>query len=355
MSDLPKVILYPPVVPEHCTQIIAGFDSLVAAGRLTASYRALDLRLNGLAEKGMFVSVVGGPRISFDLSDSPNRWAQQALNEVDWYFKRMYVDFHLPSSSAARISPLGPNYAVMSSKIGVQGLMRALNWRSQEEAKRVVRATIPIPTFVRSGFRGTEADLSARPGEPNKRVLFLTRAWNPDSSDVANDLNAQEDRRTLNHERASLIRMLRRELREDFTGGFSPDEYSLREFPDVVVDQRLTERPYYINEVKQHSICIATRGLHGSIGWKFGEYLALSRAIVAEKFDCTFPVPIKDGRHYLNYSSPSDCLDRVFRLRGDQEALVRISEENAKLYSTFLNPASLVARSLKTAGVQIEV
>lgn len=37
--------------------------------------------------------------------------------------------------------------------------------------------------------------------------------------------------------------------------------------------------------VKESDICITTTGLHRSIGWKFAEYIAASKAIVTEKLN----------------------------------------------------------------------
>ena len=79
--------------------------------------------------------------------------------------------------------------------------------------------------------------------------------------------------------RAQTIEILRETFGSRFNGGFIHTEYAERHFPrQLVADNRYSEQGAYIDLLRRHPICIATAGLHGSVGWKLGEYVAFSKA-----------------------------------------------------------------------------
>ncbi len=81
----------------------------------------------------------------------------------------------------------------------------------------------------------------------------------------------------LNQSRLSLVRALKENLGENFTGGIMEDAYSKQVCPDVVVPIEICTRENYLQLMKKADICIATTGLYGSIGAKLPEYLAAVR------------------------------------------------------------------------------
>lgn len=351
MAGRPTVTLHHPAVPEHATQVSAGLDLLASRGEISVRF-ARDVRLAPLASHGTLLSIAHGPTIAIDLVDSPRSFSEAALANADFYFKRMYVSDHVPRECRASVHPYGLNYSVMSSRIGLRSLMRPFMWRSRDEARRVMRALIGAPLRHHASFRGTDRDYSYGPVGDTSRVLFLARAWSPHSPETADDPTAQEDRFRVNEERAELIRLLRSAFGPAFTGGFSRDAFSAREYPDLVVqDSRVTSRPAFVETVKQHGICIATRGLHGSVGWKFAEYIAMARAIVSEQFSCEFPFALREGMHYLEFATPAACVERVALLIREPSMAVRMMRENQALYSRHVQPANLVHRMLRVAGV----
>ncbi len=351
MPKIPSIKVYPPSTQEHATQVIAGLDTLEAAGEIKLRFATVR-EPPALASHGLLLDASGGQRVVFDLIDSPRRFDEVALRQVDYYFKRMHVSEHLPRAATAKIIPYGPNYSVMSRSIAVSTIVRPLLWRSLPEAKRVVRALIGAPFRDHGAFRGIDTEISSGPIEPNGRVLFLARAWDPSASEVKSDPKAQEDRYAVNQERALLIRMLRERFGDRFTGGFSMDSFSMREYPDIVErNATLTSRPAFIESVKQHTVCIATRGLHDSVGWKFAEYLAMARAVITEKVVCEFPFPISKGTHFLEFEDALSCIEQVELLVHQCERAAAMMRENEALYHRYLRPECLVRHALVAAGI----
>ena len=70
---------------------------------------------------------------------------------------------------------------------------------------------------------------------------------------------------------------------------------------EMIQKRHLKKDCYFLNIVKSSDICIATTGLHKSIGWKFGEYIAASRAIITEPLYYEIPGELKRGSNYLEF------------------------------------------------------
>ena len=67
--------------------------------------------------------------------------------------------------------------------------------------------------------------------------------------------------------------------------------------------------------VKESDICITTTGLHRSIGWKFAEYIAASKAIVTEKLNYSPGTELKANTNFLEFDTSEELINQVVLLR----------------------------------------
>ncbi|MFG7388542.1 hypothetical protein ACGO3R_10875 [Lactococcus lactis] len=119
------------------------------------------------------------------------------------------------------------------------------------------------------------------------QILFLTRTW-------------ENSPKEINEFRASSIRLLKKKFGNHVIAGFKPTAYAKANFKDCLVPNILTKRKNYLQLVKESDICITTTGLHRSIGWKFAEYIAASKAIVTEKLNYSPGPELKANVNFLN-------------------------------------------------------
>jgi hypothetical protein len=96
-------------------------------------------------------------------------------------------------------------------------------------------------------------------------------------------------------------------------------------------------------------ICVATTGLHGSIGGKFAEYVCLSKAILSEKLQYAVPGDLREGRNYLEFTTADECVEQAWRLFSDRALRNRLMCNNARYYNAWLRPDMLILNSLLTA------
>ena len=110
--------------------------------------------------------------------------------------------------------------------------------------------------------------------------------------------------------------------------------------------------------VKESSICIATMGLHESIGWKFAEYVSASKAIVSEELHYEVPGDFQSGRNYLTFKTPEECVDQIDKLVKDEDYRYQMMVNNFNYYHQYVRPDRLVLNSLitilKSGGVNDE-
>jgi hypothetical protein len=103
-----------------------------------------------------------------------------------------------------------------------------------------------------------------------------------------------------------------------------------------------------LNAVKEHSICIATTGLHDSIGWKMAEYVAASRAIVSEPLHFELPGNFEKDVNYLEFEHVDQLVSKLQTLLQSQKTVLQMMESNFRYYNNFLKPENMIFNTLLT-------
>jgi hypothetical protein len=353
---------------EHVLQIYAGLYSLHAARVIDLRQRfdaqALAARLGRtpldgrfLAEdlNGLFVDIEGTGLAFFDVRDSGASYGE-LCERVTVYAKRSYLQGAYPRPE--KFVPMGLNYAVHTDRTLWPELLRALRQieGSRASATRLALALARLHPSIARFLDAPTVSMLSCPVERGfaPRAMFLARTWDPQE---VPGLPA-DDVRQLNESRAACIRALRKRFGALFFGGFSRSAHALRHYPDcVVAPETSTRRRRFLKRLKSYPVCVATTGLCGSIGWKFAEYVALSRAIVAEPVNFELPGPMAAGENYLEFRSAGECADRVAELLEDPARAERMMEKNRRYYLEYGSPEAVVGRVLHAAlqhGVAVE-
>jgi hypothetical protein len=183
------------------------------------------------------------------------------------------------------------------------------------------------------------------------KILFLTRLWDPKECVHENYI---EERKKINEERIALIRALREKYGNNIVAGLNDSPLSRELAPDLIVSDKYTKRKNYLKLMKASDICIASTGLHGSIGWKTAEYVAAGKAIVSEPFNYKVTGDFVSGENYLEFSGIDQCLDALDALSSFPEKLYEMKLKNHEYYKRYLAPVELVKRSLETVNSLIK-
>jgi hypothetical protein len=178
-----------------------------------------------------------------------------------------------------------------------------------------------------------------------KKVLFLTRLWNPAEGKTPQSV---ELRKKINETRLECIKRCKKEYGTAFTGGLFNEAYASQHYPELVAPGTFTNKKSYLDNVKNHAICIATTGLHHSIGWKFGEYVAASRAIVSEPLAFSLPGDFQRDKNYREFRTPDELVNHINVLRDNNEVMLNMMKHNFYYYNNFVKPENMVLNTIIT-------
>ena len=334
----------------HLMQIYAGFFKLKQQG-------IIDLKL--IPKKYIYRSnpiikatINKKYKVIYDTGDGLN-WIVGTEEEnlkyfqdnypVDFYFKRSYhpkMEDYNPGK--CKIHPLGFNYNVHPDE-NLLHLTETLPLKF----KYFIKTNEPLKKVFNKRFYYAQ-DFEWYPIKNGyDKILFLTRVWDPKGEDVYSE---QERllREKINNTRVKCLELCKKEFGDRFTGGLWLDDYSANNYKEHTLPFSKTSKSTFLQQVKNHSICIATTGLFDSIGWKMGEYVAASRAIVSEKLKFEVPGDFKEGENYFAFTDETDLLEKVHLLLGNRELIIEMMKKNYEYYNNYLKPDILVLNTLLT-------
>ena len=344
------VTLFPISNISHLRQVFTGFHALRRAGLLRIKYDADGVRRLGIKPGRdldreaycLGAEVAGAGLVIYDVHDS-DVVNGALLDQCATYFKRSYNP--AAHAATAKIQPLGLNLLV-EDQPSLQAAFRAFRFgRGRTKYGDVLRALGVSPPYT-----ARERDLAAFPvATPDPKVLFLTRVWQPEGYyGVTPD--ETRDRVSLNDMRADCVRQLRQAFGPRFVGGLLPDAFSTAHYPDAVFQGGdATRKDRYLASLDGFDVCVATRGLLGSTGWKFAEYLAKGRAIVSEPMAYAATGPLQAGRNYLEFRSAGECVEAVRALFDDRERRQVMMTANRAYFDGYVRPEALVLNSISRA------
>ena len=340
----------------HLQQIFCGLEKLAANNSITLKQhidtQSTHFKANcklpfGIHGGGLRLVINGNCHVYYDVDDA-HKVNQDALAWCDFYFKRSFTsDIH--TSISEKILPLDLNYMVKPNQCSWLALKRCVALSSGKERIKNILRELDVKSRFSYLPREQELQQSVDSSQPFN-VLFMCRLWEPTKDDfLALSQGQVDDRIAINEMRVACIRALKSEFGDNFSGGLTATPYAKEHYPDIVItDTGVTQKQHYIGYVKQFSVCIATTGLSLSIGWKFGEYIALSRAVVSEKLHAQTFGALEADVNYLEFDSVEQCIAQVKKLQ-DDTVRTAMQQSNEQYYQAFLAPEKLVLHSINTA------
>ncbi len=339
---------------EHLQQIYTGFSLLHKQGFLNlkqtipreflqnknASNRWTDYKFFNTK-----VVVNGKTNVCFDTHDW-NWIDEEILREVDFYFKRSYDAQYISKlEEKDKVFPLGLNYQVSNPEKDSFKLARSAFYGGKSKIKAAIKG-LRIDRFL--GDKGETEQLKNLESYPDftiePKILFMARTWNPN---FIEDKKQREVVEKLNETRAASVRILRKEFGERFFGGLAPDDYAAKHFKDCLLpDGSLSNKRSYLKILKDFPISVATAGLNNSNGWKLGEYVAFSRAIITEPLHFQVTGDFAKDANYLEFTTPVELINAATRLFENKNLRFEMMMNNYRYYNSFVRPDSLVLNSL---------
>ena len=290
-----------------------------------------------------------GKQIIFDNLDGLN-WVQGTIDEnldffhseldCDFFFKRSFDPILMMENNRKRIFPLGLYFYINSTE--VQNINAFIDVKGYLKNSNILRCLTGKPS---NHFPLDLFEQVPNLFNKSKQLIFSVRLWNPNT---AKSEQTKSQREEINDFRIRCVEFCKKEYGNSFIGGISRDSFSEKILSnDLLVPNSFSQRKNYLQLVKKSSIGIATTGLHNSIGGKFGEYVAASKAIVTEKLNYKLPGHFNNSDNYLEFNSLDELGGAIDRLFSDEAALKRMQLANYSYYQQYSRPDVLVLNALQ--------
>lgn len=341
----------------HLQQIYAGFQRLEQSGFLTCEWVEDDMA--SASPASLSIRVADAIAVHYDISDGFNWIVGGREENFDFfsrnapkgiYFKRSYHPLlaeHAPYD--VQVFPLGLNYFVSARYIPATMGIRARAERRMRDST-VLRALFQVEA---STFRAENYEALPQFSGQN-RIMMFTRLWDPQGPDVRSDQESKE-REAINSTRLESLAALKTFFGSRFTGGVYADEFSKQQVSgELLLPWKVSEKRSYLREVQRHAICVATAGLHGSTGWRFGEYVAASRAIVSERLSFEVGPGFIPGQNFVEFDGADSLVSNLDELLSEPGRIRRMMVANYQYYHARLKPESLIMNTLNEALTNYE-
>ena len=349
----PLCILKVSEVPLHLYQLISGFMILKKQG-------IIDLKIEESTKKipynMMEVNVNNQLRVLYDANDGYDNlikngdrfedFYDKLLKEYDICFKRSFSkEYNKKLTWGNKIKPLGLNYMVTIRKNWAHNIYK-LDPKA-EKIKKIIRK-FPFSMYYNNKYL-VETFEEKPVFNANPKILFIARLWNPEGEELSGLPQSKiDERKEINEIRIKCIEACKKEFGDNFIGGITPSEYARKKCNHLIInDKKITNRDGYLKIMKNCDICIATTGLHESIGWKFGEYVAASKAIITEKLHYELPGKFRKNINYLEFDTVESCINNIYKLINDKDKRYRMMKNNYEYYKKYVKPDKLILNTLK--------
>lgn len=342
MSKIHVELSYYSIKSRHNNMIVTGYMMLQKQGKITLKIidktnEAFSVPTPDICE----VKINGSLLIAYDNADGYNFTAEELnkyLEKVDFYFKRSFSEeINKKYSIKNNIFPLGMNYYCTvkgnpldkkSIKNNIKSIAKSIITKSSDSP--YVEVFEGVPTY----------NVKNKP-----KIIFSARLWDdhagdgsPNEKAIDKDKQFYQESSEINKNRIEIIRQAKKIYGDNFIGGIYDSDIARKLAPDIILNRYETLKNNYLKTMKSSDICIASMGLSGSTGWKTGEYVAASKAIIAERFVYTCPGEFCEDKNYLEFNNVNECLERLEYLYNNPNIIVEMQKNNFIYYHKYLRP-----------------
>lgn len=333
-----QIDVHPAFAPGYYTMIVDGFRSAGFSMRLTRDgfptpdfpdfyggqgTMALLLRANG-RERRVVVA-------ADDFADFRPGWGE-------WANLIAKVNVH-PSARAsyinAQVLPLGPLFAVRTRSVLDAANMLVRKLLTPREARDQLNWREEYRYYFRRLPETSYRPARSRPGY----VFFAATSW-AEHPNVA-------------RARAEFIRACMRQPAVRFEGGLAPQsDNDESNYPGLYVSKRYGLKEY-VRRTGWSTLVFNSPTVHGCLGWKLGEFLALGKAILSTPIGRLMPGAFEPGVHFVEIDGTAESFDAaIARLVADRQLRGMLEQRARQYYDEYLRPDRL-ARRIAVASLSV--
>lgn len=328
-----KVILYFNSALPHFTQLLTGLEYLKDKDFIHLQYRLKKFEYPPY----IFKVDIDGRQLFFDMADN-SEIHSGIYDRADHYIKRMLLKSDFEKKK--KLVPFGLNYGVYYRN----NYLRTLFLKDRSFLRYSLRFSGIASKVLKIKDCINNNELSIMQSMPysGRNILFRSRLWDPERTDI---VWKKEERQVMNKERIELQYSLKKNFGDEFRGGIQSESFTENLSKEMLLSKDEYHKSNYLDILKNSSIGIVNQGLEDSIGWKLGEYISHSLAVITTPID-KFKLlgPLKEEEHYLTFRSPEECIEKTYRLFMNDHFRLEMQRANRAYYEHWLHPGEKLLR-----------
>lgn len=359
MSDAIEIRIVNDTFGTHVSQIYCGLRMLEASGYAQLKYIPPPLWMKNRATRQIVYLEVKFDNVVtkhfYDLNDSADLAHPEALLHCDFYHKRSYDnDGYSVLDNSKKIMPWGFNYQLSAGSmhdffVRVIGDFKhhpynIFNQKNRPHIENIVKngRDLLLPNY-KSREIFNHYQIAKPPSSTVKdNIVFQCRLWDPGFFPESARASINE----LNNIRIESVLALTAEFGERFVGGIQNNNYAQRHAKGLIA-KGTTGRKAYFELINSAAVVVTTNGISDSIGWKMGEFIAASKAIVCEPLKHSVPGVFLEEKNYLTFLTAQECTSQCSRLMDSHSLRGALSESNYAYYHRYLRPDMLMLNSFE--------
>lgn len=270
----------------------------------------------------------------------------------DWADVYAKVNLKKSDTNLDKVIPAGPNFGV---RIGGAAYTLGLGIRNYFHSRSKYPSTVKpsfrefIHGYLYSLYRRSTIDVYENEYKEDEDYIFtMNTLWYDKNTDT-----------TTNTLRGYFALYCKRVMKS-FEGGFfyinqrvvveQFPEYTkyLEKYKDIITQKRVSLKQY-IQKTKKSAFVFSTPSVGGCHGWKFGEYIAMGKAIISTTMNHEMPGSFVAGEHYLLANSEDEIAETVRLLLGDKNKRNDLKINAKRYYKEVIAPEAVVSHILSVA------
>jgi hypothetical protein len=235
---------------------------------------------------------------------------------------------------ASKVIALGPSFGVQRWGSSLWGTYRDV---AEIMGKAGYPASVKLQRLraMRRYFFERVPEPQLSPGDSSGNYVFYV-AW------------PWKKHAEVNPPRARFIRACKAMPGVELEGGFVPRRRN--DVPDIddITARRVYPFRQWLERTRRSALTFNCPAVHGCLGWKLGEYLALGKAIVSLPIPRQVPEELRHGEHlHLVTDDPESIKEGVAQVLGDTAYRKRLESGARAYYLRHLAPEAVVNRLLQ--------
>ena len=271
------------------------------------------------------------------------------IDEAFYNWADIYAKVNLRQSDASlpKIMAVGPNFGVRFGGIVYTLSLGIRNYLcSRNHYPKNVQPSFKefMHGYFYSLYRRTYIDVYEQDYEEDRGYVFtMNTLWYDKITDITTN--------TLR----GYFALYCKKVMTFFEGGFfyinqktvfdQFPEYTkyLEKYKDIITHKRVSLN-HYIEKTKRSAFVFSTPSVCGCHGWKFGEYLAIGKAIISTTINHEMPGSFSVGSHYLLANNEEEIGLAIDRLLSDEQLVNSLKMKTKNYYKDYIAPEVVVAR-----------